>query len=410
MEHLSHCRVCSHPGLERLPGLGRLPAFVGRWPAGEIVPNPAAIHRVICTSCGTLQTDRVPLPLRLLSDALDFDGVTEHGRREAERLAARFPLSGGELVIDVGANDGTLLRTFQARGARVLGIEPSVPRTARALRDGVPTILGQFSPILGRYLERRLPRARLVVSRFQLGVHRDVPAFLKSLATILDADGIAVLQVRHVLGVNRELGGEMVHPVNPCAFSVSGLAKLAPQCGLTLADAEEVPPHSASIVLTLRPEFGAAVSDRVKQRIDSERSAAFHEPNAWDDFSRRWFECCALLHDAVARLARQKLRVAGYAASPEAVALIHAAGLGPDLLGVVLDPNEAAHGRWTAAGPLPIVDAARGTYHPDVLVVLDRSLQAEAVTWALQHPPTRVLLPFPHPHEVRIHGPMPKAA
>ena len=395
---IDRCRVCASPSLDPLRGLGELPAYIGRHSQKPQARVQDLVRRVICTACGTLQTDGSLLPMHLYPDANDFDHSTPKSRvalkRLANRLISDFPLASSDLVIDVGSNDGTLLKSFMAHGSRTIGIEPAAILTARAHHDGVPTLHGQFGPVISRYLLRRVGRARLIVSRFLLGVLPDVSSFLQSIASLLEPDGAAVLQVRDSLAVHRGLGGEMVHAMTPCALTLRGLLPLLAQCRLTLTDTVEGPVNSGSRFLTLRPD-GSHGEDRGlwQRHLESERALG------WAEFAARWQRSCTALHREVIRMVRSGLRVVGFSASADAVALLHLARLGPDLLAEILDPNLLAHGMWTSVGPVPITAADRAG-RADVLVLLDRSHQAAAQEWARSRPPTRLLIPFPQPHEI----------
>ena len=85
---------------------------------------PLALH--LCPDCGHLQLEAVVDPGRLFSDYVYTSGTSPaaiaHFSGLAGTLVRRFALSAGSVVVDIGSNDGTLLREFQApwraQGAR----------------------------------------------------------------------------------------------------------------------------------------------------------------------------------------------------------------------------------------------------------------------------------------------------
>ena len=230
-----------------------------------------------CATCGTLQLDHAPIPAPLFHGLTALDRNSEAAVRSCGDLAARLldrhALAAGDHVLDVGSNDGTLLGHFHARGLRTLGVEPCNRPMATAYHDGIETIGGQFGPFLARYILRRNGPARLVVSRFMLGVVPDVPAFAKAMGDVLTPDGVVVVQTRMTMYVRSPFDRELVHPGNPCAFTVRGLAELAPAWGLTLTDVEEGPGGTASAFVTFRPaamEEGAGPRVRAWRQREAE--------------------------------------------------------------------------------------------------------------------------------------------
>src|SRR5207253_4089412 len=67
--------------------------------------------------------------------------LSEHFRHVAFEVDSRFlPTAGQKSVLDIGSNDGTQLKHFQALGYEVLGVESSTT-TARIANDaGIPTL------------------------------------------------------------------------------------------------------------------------------------------------------------------------------------------------------------------------------------------------------------------------------
>src|SRR5205807_9197420 len=88
----------------------------------------------------------------------------DHFRRYAEDLRAGYDLRPGDLVVDVGSNDGTLLRVFQDAGMRVLGVDPAREIAAAATASGVETLPAFFDPALSRSIREGRGPARLVTA------------------------------------------------------------------------------------------------------------------------------------------------------------------------------------------------------------------------------------------------------
>src|SRR3989441_12540226 len=120
--------------------------------------------------------------------------MMEHFDRFAEGITRRLDLTARDRVLDVGSNDGTLLKAFQRRGARVLGIEPARNVASIAEAAGVPTLTNYFDLKLAERLEKvRLVTANNILSH--VGRLRD---FLGSLAHVLRPNRLFVCELTWV--------------------------------------------------------------------------------------------------------------------------------------------------------------------------------------------------------------------
>ena len=125
--------------------------------------------------------------------------MMEHFDRYAEGITRRLDLTAKDRVLDVGSNDGTLLKAFQRRGARVLGIEPARNVASIAEAAGVPTLTNYFDLKLAKRLEKvRLVTANNILSH--VGSLRD---FLATVAHVLRPNGLFVFELPWVADVLR---------------------------------------------------------------------------------------------------------------------------------------------------------------------------------------------------------------
>ena len=82
-----------------------------------------------CHECAHVQLlDRVP-PRAMFENYLYISSASDtlkyHLWELAAELARRYSLGPGDLVIDIGCNDGTLLEGFKRQGVRTLGVDPA---------------------------------------------------------------------------------------------------------------------------------------------------------------------------------------------------------------------------------------------------------------------------------------------
>src|SRR5258706_9228412 len=139
---ITHCRACGGDHLAAVLDLGEQP-LSGRFPmadAPDPISGPLALVKCATTGgCGLLQLAHDYENAELFGADYGYrSSVTEtmvrHLGDKVARLLGLVALQPGDAVLDIGCNDGTLLRSYDGRGVRALGIDPS----AGGFRDNFP--------------------------------------------------------------------------------------------------------------------------------------------------------------------------------------------------------------------------------------------------------------------------------
>ncbi len=144
------CRVCDSTELELAVDLGSQPWCNHFLREEEVGSEPMYPLRVVyCRQCATVQLDYTVKKEIMFGDHTYLSGVTrslsEHFRKIASEVDQRFadPGQKSRAVLDIGSNDGTQLKHFQALGYDVLGVESS-KRTAQIANEAGVTTLNEF--------------------------------------------------------------------------------------------------------------------------------------------------------------------------------------------------------------------------------------------------------------------------
>jgi len=156
----SDCRLCGSEDLELVFALTPTP------PANAFVPKELArraqkaypLDLFFCRACTHLQLLDVVDPAALFENYVYVSGTSpvfvKHFQLYAADVLKRFSPAKGSLVLDIGSNDGTLLRFFKEAGMKVLGVDPARSIAAGATSTGVETWPEFFTPALARRIRK----------------------------------------------------------------------------------------------------------------------------------------------------------------------------------------------------------------------------------------------------------------
>lgn len=362
------CRLCESARLRRVLDLPNTPLAneFPREPGQEQETFP--LYLALCESCGHVQLPVVVSPERLFRDYVYVSGTSpvfvEHFRRYAAALATQpdFELKAGDLVVEIGSNDGTLLRFFQERDLRVIGVDPAVEIAEHATASGVPTWASFFDDATRRTIEVIHGKASLVVANNVFAHADDLAGIAKNVRKLLQPRGRFVFEVSYLGDVVDKCLFDTVYHEHLSYHSLTPLAHFLRRCGMWLYDAEKVDTHGGSIRVTAIPipdRFAtsgtAVISPRAVRLILEEDH--LHEAKTYEALSRRIVNESMDMRTKLFAIAKEGGRIAGYGAPAKATTLIHTFDI-DEYFDFVVDDSPLKQGRYLPGGKIPVLSSS----------------------------------------------------
>jgi hypothetical protein len=379
------CRVCDSPHLAPVLSLGDqhiAGAFAepgGKEPVGRAIP----LELVRCdmtkdqNACGLIQTKHT-VPGSILYHSYWYrSGVNRtmtenlHGiARSAEQLIG---LRAGDLVIDIGCNDGTLLDGYRTEGLRHLGFDPS-DVTRYAIEKGYDVVRDFFSSdaLLRRYSDLK---AKIITSIAMFYDLEDPSAFVRDVASALAEDGIWVMEL-HYLPMMLEMNAfdAIVHE-HLEYYSLAVIERLLAQADLEAVRAELNSVNGGSIRLYIaragRREIPAEDLAGLQEIRIREFELALDSPEPYERFRIASEKVRDDLHALCARLSAEGKTIHVYGASTKGNTILQYAGIDRALVPYAADRNEDKWGSETIATKIPIISEEESrSMRPDYYLVL----------------------------------------
>lgn len=332
----------------------------------------------ICGDCAHVQLLDVVNPERLFRSYVYVSGTSpvfvDHFRRYAESVLSRAKLPAGSRVLDIGSNDGTLLRFFQQAGMRVLGIDPARRIAEEATRSGIETLPEFFDLALAKRLRSQGREADLITANNVFAHADDLQTIADGVAHLLASDGLFVFEVSYLLDVFEKTLFDTIYHEHLSYHTVKPLTGFFERHGMELVDAVRVDAHGGSLRGIAKRKGGRWPKQAaVDELIRAEAGLGLHGVDAYQRFFANIEARKRELTDLLARLKREGKRLAGYGAPAKATTLMFHFGLGPEALEYVIDDSPLKQGLYTPGHHIPVVpssylaDAGR---RPDYALIL----------------------------------------
>ncbi len=147
------CRVCASTELHAVLHLGEqsLTGVFPRSPGANLTRGPLELVKCVGGEgrCGLLQLRHSYDPREMYGAEYGYRSslnrsMVEHLSATVRSLLERSPIGAGDVVLDIGSNDGTAL-SFYPESARLIGIDPTAVKFARYYKDHVTVVADFFS-------------------------------------------------------------------------------------------------------------------------------------------------------------------------------------------------------------------------------------------------------------------------
>lgn len=367
VERVAVCQLCGAGGLQPVWSFGVTPLAnaylhpeeVGR--AELLVP----LEVCRCPECKLVQLTMIVSPKILFDHYLYVSSTSEsfrtHFKSYAEALIKKFDLTQNSLVVDVGSNDGILLKPLQERGVKVLGVDPAQNVAKMAEAQGLPTWAEYFVPEVAERIAQEWGRANVITANNVFAHTPAITQFAQAIKLLLAEDGVFVFEVQYLGDLINNNLFDIVYHEHLFYYHLYPLVKFLKRFGLEVFDVERVPVHGGSMRIFVQHEGGPHVTEaRVAQWLKQEEKVGLNDAQVHEDFSTRIQRNKEQLRRLLLELKNKKKRVVGYGAPAKATTFLYTFSIGAaDLDYIVDDDKKIKQGMVMPGSHIPIVSPDR---------------------------------------------------
>jgi hypothetical protein len=370
------------------------------------------LNLIRCHGCGLIQLEHTVPPEWMFKEHYWYkSGLNESMVKALDEVVwamiAAVPLNSKMAVLDIGANDGTLLSLYQKRlGAGTpmrVAYEPA-PNLQEELHQHSDVIVEDFFPPRG--VERFTSGSMRAITSVACFYSNSEPLrFAQECKRLLHRDGVWINQLAYLPKIISNSAFDGIAHEHLTYWSLSAMMHLLRRCGLEIYDAEEVAVNEGSVRLFICHEGAREVSDRVLKLLITEENLHLrdtNEPYLELKASAEVIRAGILEHVKAVRFSGGEVDLLG--ASTKGNTLLQWCGLGGEQVRRAIDRSPEKSGRFTVTG-IPIVSEEEGRRDPAALLIVlpwafrDQLLARERGKWPAG---TRILFPMPSMEVVEL--------
>lgn len=374
------CRVCDGNKLEKVLDLGNQPWCNHFLKPEEVGTEPTYPLRVVyCHDCSTTQLDYTVKKEIMFGDHTYLSGVTKslsnHFKTVADEIDAIVPHKNRKkTVLDIGSNDGTQLKHFQALGYEVLGVESSKTTAKIAMDDNVPTLNAFFNLETAKNIGKKFDVINAAGVFFHL---EELHSVTEGIRESLEPDGTFMVQFLYMKKIVENLAFDQIYHEHLLYYNLKNIEVLLNRHGLEMFDCKLTPIHGGSMIGYVTHKGKKTKTQRYLDVCDLENAAKSNDIATYHEFAKRVEN---MKKRDIAYLDQKKKEgktIFGMGAPVKGNTLLNYFGIGKNYLDCLVEKNTLRKGLISPGMHLPVLIESELTTTPDVYYVLAWNFKKE---------------------------------
>lgn len=374
------CRLCGNKNLVRVVDLGNQ-YLTGSFPMtvmqDTLTNGPLCLVKCYGQSvCGLLQLEHSYEPEEMYGKNYGYrsglnSNMVNHLHMKVDAILKRVCLNKGDLVIDIGSNDGTTLGAYPP-DLLLVGVDPTGEKFRNFYKPHVNLIPDFFSE---RLVAEKFPGKKAkVITSFSMLYDLEAPLdFAREVARLLDPDtGVWIFEQSYMPLMLERLAFDTICHEHLEYYGVEQIVWLADKAGLKIIDVElnDVNGGSFSVVAALKNSIYEEFQEGTRSLIEKEKQQGLSTLQPYYEFSQKIGLACQALKDFISNAKKEGKRICGLGASTKGNVLLQYCGFTAKDIEVIGEVNQDKFGAFTPGSWIPITDEIKVLdSKPDYLIV-----------------------------------------
>ena len=376
--HISNCQVCNSNKLHTILDLGYQP-LCDSLRTKEMLYEPEKtypLRMVWCEICTLVQIDYCVSGSEVYHPAYPYrSGITKELGQYLENMALalvkKYDLKSEDLVVDIGSNDGTLLKGFQNHGIKTLGVEPTnIAKIANG--NGVKTIQSFFDVKTAKRIRKEYGPASLIVTTNTFAHMQTLGEFIMGAYDLLDTDGVFINETHYLLDVISRGQFDTIYHEHLRTYSLKSLIRLFNQYNFTVTDVERGERYGGNIRVYATKGKGRNVDPEIKKLLKLEEDFGLGKLVTYTHFAMRVKKARLEFMDFLIKTIKKGKTVVGNSCPARSSTLLNYYGVDVELLPYLAEqPTSLKLNMFLPGKHIPIVNNQRLiNEQPDFVVLM----------------------------------------
>ena len=355
------CRLCFSKNLSKQLSLTPTPPADSYFIKEDLEKNKLDIIPLdlyLCNDCGHTQLghviDAVEVYSNYIYETASTLGLGSHFKESSEYIMNNFSPQKNGLVVDIGSNDGILLKYFQNQGMKILGIDPMPGIADKASNNGIPTLPDFFTEKFSNKLRSEYGPAEIITSNNLVADTDDLTSFINGVKNLMNKDSLFFFETFYFFLQVKNLVWDFTYHEHYSYFTIEPLTKFFNKLGMEIIDVKDNLTKGGSMRVTLQLIGGKrSINKSVVDHINLEKEGGFQTSKVFINYEKRIKKSKDDFESLIKEITLNKNnKIAAYGASATSTTLMYHFNMN-NYLQYIVDDFEAKQNLFSPGMQIP---------------------------------------------------------
>ncbi len=376
---IAKCRICGNTDFYPVLDLGNL-ELTGYFPDDlnkDIESGP--VRLVKCWgegACGLVQLEHTFDLDQLYGMNYGYrsglnESMVRHLHSHVKKILEIVNIKSGDIILDIGSNDSTLLRAYPMMDLIRVGIDPSGIKFKKYYPDDVRLLTEYFTAqLFNDYFPGK--KARVVTSFSMLYDLEDPMSFVRDIHSILADDGVWMFEQSYLPTMLEKVSYDTVCQEHLEYYSMKQIIWMMDKVGFVIKNVELNDINGGSFCVTaMKSVRGDIHCSAARKLLEQEDRDGLHSKQPYDLFAKNVSEVKSELLEFLSQAKNVGKTVCALGASTKGNVILQYCGITPGDVKFIGEVNSDKYGCYTPGTNIPIVpEDVLLEMKPDYLLIL----------------------------------------
>jgi len=357
-----NCQICNSNKMHKFLSLGHHPNPDGFLTEEKLKESETfyPLEVYFCENCKLVQLGHTVDPNDLFTENFIYTtgsnkGLVRDFHALVEILVKRFDLGEGDLAIDIGGNDGTLLKNYLPYGINILNIDPS--KAARlSTEKGIPTKPDFFNEETAIKTKSEFGKAKIITATNVFAHVDKLDSFMRGIQILLDDKGIFVEESGYIKDLISEREYDSIYLEHLRYYSLKPLITLFNKFDMDVFDAEKISTHGGSLRVFACKKGAFPISENIFKILKEEENFGLYSKEIFDSFGEKVISNRNNLRNILFELKKQNKKIMGLGAPAKGNTLLNFCKIGDETIDCLLESGSLKIGTYSPGMHLKVLD------------------------------------------------------